>query len=83
MRVEAVDSPLYAQNIHFQMLRQAIKQGRPMPTVPLWGLVEQRLTEALTRIWSQLLSDPDPDLNHLLDVNMNQFTRRLDATLAG
>jgi multiple sugar transport system substrate-binding protein len=68
---------------HAKPVVYAIETGRSLPATPLWGLTEQRITEAFNRIWQQLRETPDTNIPELLSKQLPVLTRRLDTILAG
>jgi multiple sugar transport system substrate-binding protein len=44
---------------------QAVENGRSFPHIPLWGVLETMLSNAMVRIWESILADPQTDLYKL------------------
>jgi multiple sugar transport system substrate-binding protein len=65
-----------------QRVAECLRQARAFPAFPLWGLVEKRLTEAFTTIWSEILDTPQPDIHAIVDKHIFATAGRLNATLA-
>ena len=66
----------------YQMAAEGLKVGRAFPTFPLWGLVENKLTEAFTAIWDDILARPEADIHAIVDDQLNDTAQRLSSTLA-
>jgi len=73
-------SPL-AENPLYRFMNEGGKVGRTFPSVPLWGLVEDRLGVALFQIWSDILADPNADLEAVLGQHLDSLAQRLNTTL--
>jgi multiple sugar transport system substrate-binding protein len=68
---------------HARPVAYAIETGRSLPAIPLWGLTEQRISDAFNRIWQQLRETPDTNIPELLSKHLPVLTHRLDTILAG
>lgn len=66
----------------YPVVLQALKAGRSLPTIGLWGLIEDRLAHAIPRLWDDLFASPNPDLEELYDEHIAPLTNRLNITLA-
>ncbi len=55
---EAFDKPPYTVEPHYQVLREALRTGRPLPQVPYWGALETELVHVFGKIWSDLKENP-------------------------
>jgi multiple sugar transport system substrate-binding protein len=55
--------------------------GRSFPCASLWGLVEDKLDNALSQIWKGLLEEPTTDLDELIRKNIIPLANRLNVTL--
>ncbi len=81
-RLDVLSQDLFQQDPFYQRVAEGLKQARAFPAFPLWGLVEKRLTEACTTIWSEILSATEPDIHAIVDRHIFAAARRLNATLA-
>ncbi|MBN2149692.1 MAG: extracellular solute-binding protein [Anaerolineales bacterium] len=79
-RLEALLSitkhPLYSAVL------QTLQKGRPFPSTKLWGMIEDKLTEALFRISETLIDNPLADMDSVFDEYLNPLERRLNLTLS-
>jgi multiple sugar transport system substrate-binding protein len=66
----------------YPVVQQALKTGRSLPNLGLWGLIEDRLAHAIPRLWNDILSNPDQDLEDLYEKHISPLTSRLNITLA-
>lgn len=81
-RLAALDTPEFTQDPVLNVMSAAIRGGRAYPTFTLWGLLEDRLIEALLTIGYQLLLQPDRDLRETIAQLIKPMTQRLNLTLA-
>jgi multiple sugar transport system substrate-binding protein len=61
---------------------ESLTMGRSFPTIPLWGLVEDRLSTAVSAIWQTLSINPDLDIDETIARTLNQIARSLNLTLS-
>jgi len=66
----------------YRTVSEGLKAGRSFPSFTLWGLIENKLTEAFAALWADVLAVPDPDVAALVDRHLNPAAQRLDSTLA-
>jgi len=66
----------------FPIVQQAIQTGRALPNRGLWGLIEDRLVNALAKMWEDILDNPQPDLEALYDQHISPLSDRLNITLS-
>lgn len=81
-RLDVLAQPLFQNDPFYQRVAEGLKLARPFPAFPLWGLVENKLTEAFTAIWAEILSTPQPDIHAIVDKQLYLVAKRLNATLA-
>jgi ABC-type glycerol-3-phosphate transport system substrate-binding protein len=66
----------------YPVVLQALKTGRSLPNLGLWGLIEDRLAHAIPRLWNDILAIPEPDLEALYGEHIAPLTNRLNITLS-
>ena len=69
------------QKDHYPAVQETLQKGRSFPATRLWGIVENRLSEALQSI-SEAIFDPNVDIEAALDEHLAPLERRLNMTLA-
>jgi multiple sugar transport system substrate-binding protein len=67
---------------HYQVLNKALTLGRPLPPIKLWGVIEEKLTTALGRVWIALDEDPSADIEKTLRAELVPLAERLDYALS-
>jgi multiple sugar transport system substrate-binding protein len=81
-RLEVLQQPPFTTDPRLQVLVKAMAGGRSHAGIPSWGLVEERLSTALTAIWSSLKQDPQQDLDALISAQLEPLADRLDMLLS-
>ncbi|CAG0930381.1 Diacetylchitobiose binding protein DasA [Thermoflexales bacterium] len=81
-RLEVLTHEPFNSDPFYQMAGEGLKVGRAFPTFSLWGLVENKLTEAFTAIWADILERPLADIHAIVDERLNDTAQRLSSTLA-
>ena len=59
---------------------EAVRTGRSFQAVWMWGMVENRLYEALQLMWEKILADPEADFRGTLETHMHQLVERIQLT---
>lgn len=80
-RLDVLSQETFQHDPFYQRVTEGLKQARAFPVFPLWGMVENRLTEAFTAIWGEILSSPTPDIHAIVDKHLFMTAKRLNATL--
>jgi multiple sugar transport system substrate-binding protein len=80
-RLEALAVEPFSNDPFWQTAVAGLKSGRTFPTIPLWGLVEDRLTSELGNLWADCLADPELNLDAAIGARLGPLARRLDALL--
>jgi len=79
----ALAEPFYSDNPFYERLVNRLKTGRSFRSVPLWGLVEERLSTMFSGLWADVLAEPElpEDLRSIIEERMEALSGRLDLTL--
>ncbi len=64
------------------VMGNAIRAGRAYPSFTLWGLLEDKLVEALLKIGNQLLTQPASDVEAVIRQQIEPVAQRLNLTLS-
>lgn len=80
-RFDVLAKPPFADRPIYWLAARGLQRGRSFPQVPLWGLVEEQLNEALGDIWAEILAQPDPSLERTIAARTKPLVRQLSATL--
>ena len=83
VRLDALEHSPLADEPNYQRMVLALKGGRTFPQIPLWGMIEDRLALALDRIWEEVLNEPKPDIEAIMDRQLAPLVKRLEMTLSG
>jgi multiple sugar transport system substrate-binding protein len=80
-REDAWEIPAIADNPYYKVMRQALSVGRSLPSVPLWGMVEEKLKGGISQIWGDLLTNPDADVDRAIQRYLEPVVTRLNLSL--
>lgn len=80
-RREALNMPSVETNIFHRTYLEAMQTGRSFPTMRLWGAIEEKLIMEISRIWEELFTHPDQDLDACLHKYLDPLAERLNVTL--
>jgi multiple sugar transport system substrate-binding protein len=81
VRIESWAEPML-QSQHYQVLSKALTQGRPLPAIKLWGMIEEKLAIALTQVWAALDKNPTADVEKTLKAELTPLADRLNNALS-
>lgn len=79
--LEALAIPPYSTDPLWQLAIQGVKTGRSFPVTRSWGLMEDRLTNALHALWTEVLNTPDLNLQAAVVKRFEPLAQRLDLVL--
>ena len=82
VRPQVLDAPPYSEEPIFKVMSQSLKSGRTFPSIPLWGLVENKLTLILDRIWEDILTAEKPEIEGILHKRLDLLAQQLELTLS-
>jgi len=82
-KLDALTSLAYNNSPFYHRLIEKLKSGRSFQPFPLWGMVEDKLTAALSQIWSDLIKDPSIDIPSTVSLILQPLGRRLNIALSG
>jgi len=71
------------QGQHYQVLSNALTLGRPLPMVRLWGMIEERLTNAFIQVQIALDENPGADVEKTLRLYLTPLADRLTNIMSG
>jgi multiple sugar transport system substrate-binding protein len=77
----ALSGPDSAATTFYRHMVPTLAKGRSFPSIPLWGLIEKRVSEALTDIWREILRSAAPDVDAIVDDHLASVARRLQTVL--
>jgi multiple sugar transport system substrate-binding protein len=68
-------------NEHMPVFLKGIQNGRGLPPIPLWGMIEERLTNTFSAIWGDMYSIPKPMKPRAIDDILAKHLEPLDVRL--
>ncbi len=83
VRTDVLASPPFSTDPKFRALSQGLQSGRSFRLLPLWGLVEDRITTTLSLIWKKVLAHEETDLYGMLERDLTTMARQLELVLNG
>jgi multiple sugar transport system substrate-binding protein len=81
VRQDTLNTSFFAEQPYYQAMTQALQVGRSFPSFSMWGLVEDGLITGLAEIWSDVLTDPNVDLDVTIVKHLDPLARRLSLKL--
>ncbi len=64
-----------------RQLLQWLPDGRTLPSVYLWNVIEARVAKTLAQIWEEVLTTHEPDLDAILTRQLTPLKQNLDILL--
>jgi multiple sugar transport system substrate-binding protein len=82
-RLEVLDRLPYVGSVALNnVVVEALKTGKTLPHIPLWGMIEDRLAKVFEVVWEKLLADPSVDIADMLDQQLTPDVNRLNVVLS-
>lgn len=81
VRQEVLDAPPYSEEPMFQVMSQSLKSGHTFMSIPLWGLVENKLSLTLDRVWEDIIASQNPNIEGILHKRLDPLAQQLELTL--
>ena len=78
----ALSNPPYTTDPILSGFVRSLRNGRIFPVVKFGGMIEDRLGQALTNIWSEIMINPGFDIIALVNRQMEQLAQRIDSLIA-
>jgi multiple sugar transport system substrate-binding protein len=82
-RAEVLDMPPFTTSPHYRVIGKSLRAGRGFHAAYMWGLVEEKLIDALGKLWADIFADPDLDPEKAIASKMEPLAQQLDRTLSG
>ncbi|RPI29946.1 MAG: extracellular solute-binding protein [Chloroflexota bacterium] len=81
-RLDVLSSSAFAQDPFYTRLAQGLLEGRSFYPFTLWGLLENKLTDAISAVWDEIMTVNKPDIRFIVDRHFDPLARRLNITLS-
>ena len=81
-RLDSLESFPLPDPCLYPLVLEALKTGRSLPNLGLWGLIEDRLAHAIPHLWEDILASEKPDLEALYDKHIIPLANRLNITMS-
>jgi multiple sugar transport system substrate-binding protein len=83
VRLETLAEPSFTDDPVNALMGQVVRAGRSFPSLRAWGLIEDKLSSALTQVWAEILESSAPDIDALLNKYLLPLAEQLNNTLNG
>lgn len=80
-RPDLLSAPPFTDDPAHQVMSRALKTGRVYPSIPRWGLIEDKLSTTLSQIWVEILDASHPEIEVILRRHLEPLANRLNAHL--
>lgn len=80
-RLDLLEDRSFSDNPLYETVLDGLQSGRSLPSITLWGLVEDKLADASARIWSDLLDGVDVNVEQVIHRHLDPLAERLNLTL--
>lgn len=80
-RMETLETEPFSSDPNYGIFVDSLLSGRPLPAMRLWGLIEERLINALAVLWHKILAEPEPDLDKLIAAELTPLAKKLNSIL--
>ena len=81
-RIDILAHSKFTAHPVYRVMGEALRVGRSFRTVWMWGMIENRLYEALQLMWEKAFSISEPDFRAALKAHMHQVTERINLKLS-
>ena len=82
-RMDVLSAPPFTDQPAYQIIGDALRQGRAFPPISMWGAIEEKLIDVFGRLWADVLARPDIDLEAAMKRYLDPLAERLSLTLGG
>ncbi len=65
-----------------KVIDSGFKNGRTLPNLPLWGMIEERMVNSIARVWADLLENPEADVDTVINHHLKLLGNRLNLVLS-
>jgi multiple sugar transport system substrate-binding protein len=81
-RISVLSEAPFSTDQHYKIFIEGLKRGRTLPTVSLWGIVEENLVSAFEAIWRRIRQHPEQAIDDIIIEHLEPLAVRLDRTLS-
>ena len=81
-RLAVLNDPPFTTDPHYQVIGESLKKGRGFQATYMWGLIEDKLTSMLVKLWAMLLADPALSTDEAIAQYLDPLARELNQSLA-
>jgi multiple sugar transport system substrate-binding protein len=81
-RFDLLQQPPFSTDPRLQVFVKAMEGGRSHASIPMWGMLEDKISLALTGMWSSIKQNPRQDLDELISAQLGPLADRLSTLLS-
>jgi multiple sugar transport system substrate-binding protein len=81
VRVSALDVTPFSTDAHYRVFADALRVGRALTPVTLWGMMEEKLIAALGDIWAEITKQPGGSVEEILHDILDPLANRLQKVI--
>jgi multiple sugar transport system substrate-binding protein len=78
VRRDAIYIPSVEKDEFYRTYLEVLQVGRNFPTVRLWGMLEDKLTQTINNVWAEIFANPSLDLDECLHRHFVPLAQRLN-----
>ncbi len=82
VRLDVLSKPPFSDDPRYRFLADGLQKGRSFRLLPLWGLVEDRLSNAMTSFWMKFLNNPELDIRENLEKDLKVLANQINLILS-
>lgn len=80
-RVDALHMPSVSTDEFHRTFLEVLQAGQSFPTVRLWGMLEDRLSQEIHNVWAEIFANPGLDLEACLRRHFEPLAQRINTSL--
>jgi multiple sugar transport system substrate-binding protein len=80
-RIDTLARSKFADHPVYRVMGEALRIGRSFRTVWMWGMIENRLYEALQLLWEKAFTEGEEEFRATLEAHMHQLAERINLKL--
>jgi multiple sugar transport system substrate-binding protein len=81
-RCDVFDAPPFTTDPYYRVISESLKKGRGFRATYMWGLIEDKLTATVSKMWTELLANPELGVEEVINQHIEPLARELNHTLA-
>jgi multiple sugar transport system substrate-binding protein len=79
--LDLISSPTFNDDPQYKRMIERLKVGRSFRSVPLWGMVENRISATLSGLWAAILNNQNADVGEIVKQHITPLNRKINLIL--